>query len=89
MYDDLMEKDPKMRRIRAESEARGEARGEVMGLRISILAIIESRFPALVGLAKQRVRALTKVDELTALLRQLLTVSDEEAARSLLTTLGI
>jgi hypothetical protein len=28
MYDDLMEKDPKMRKIRAESEARGEARGE-------------------------------------------------------------
>jgi hypothetical protein len=24
MYDDLMEKDPKMRKIRAESEARGE-----------------------------------------------------------------
>ncbi len=28
MFDDLMEKDPKMQRIRAESEARGKAEGE-------------------------------------------------------------
>ncbi|SRR6266487_16592 len=91
MYDDLMEKDPKMRQIRAESEAigeaRGEAKGEVKGLRISILTITEARFPALVGLARQRVKTLKKADELTALLKQLLAVSDEAAARSLLTTL--
>ncbi len=52
-----------------------------------ILTIIEARFPALLELAQQRVKTLTNVDELTALLRQVLAVSDEEAARSLLTLL--
>ena len=32
MFDDLMERDPKMRKIRAQSEARGEARGKAKGL---------------------------------------------------------
>ena len=92
MFDDLMEKDPKMRRIRAESEARGEAKGKeegrAEGLQSSILTIIEARFPALLGLAQQRVNALTNVDELTALLRQVLAASNEEDARSLLTSLA-
>ncbi len=87
MYDDLMEKDPKMKRIRAESEEKGKAEGRAEGLQGSILTIIETRFPALLGLAQQRVKALTNVDELTALLRQMLAVSNEEAARSLLTSL--
>jgi predicted transposase YdaD len=94
MFDDLMEKDPKMRRIRAESEARGRAEGEAKGvtkgvtkgLQGSILILIETRFPALVGLGRQRVKALTKADELNELLKQLLLVSDEEDARSLLTS---
>ena len=92
MFDDLMEKDPKMQRFRAESEARGlaigEARGRAEGLQSSILTIVETRFPALVGLAQQRVNALTNVDELTALLRQVLAASNEEDARSLLTSLA-
>jgi hypothetical protein len=88
MFDDLMEKDPKMRRIRAESEARGKVEGRVEGLQSSILTIIEARFPVLVGLAQQRVEALTNVDELTALLRQVLAASNEEAARSLFTSLA-
>jgi hypothetical protein len=84
MFDDLMEKDPKMQRFRAESEARGE----IKGLQLSILTLVEARFPALLGLAQQRVNALTNLDELTALLRQVLAASDEEAARSLLTSLA-
>jgi hypothetical protein len=84
MFDDLMEKDPKMQRFRAESEARGE----IKGLQLSILTLVEARFPALLGLAQQRVNALTNLDELTALLRQVLAASNEEAARSLLTSLA-
>src|SRR5450755_108657 len=84
MFDDLMEKDPRMQRFRAESEARGE----IKGLQLSILTLVEARFPALLGLAQQRVNALTNLDELTALLRQVLAASDEEAARSLLTSLA-
>lgn len=85
MFDDLMEKDPKMKRIRAESEARGEVKGVTKGLQLSVLTIIETRFPALKGLGRQRVKALKNADELNELLKQLLLVSDEEAARSLLT----
>ena len=51
--------------------------------------LVEARFPALLGLAQQRVNALTNVNELTALLRQVLAASNEEAARSLLTSLAV
>jgi hypothetical protein len=88
MYDDLMEKDPKMRKIRAESEARGEARGEAKGaiktLRMTILVLVKGRFPGLLEQAQQRVKRMTSVDELKQLFEQLASVSDEVAARSLL-----
>ena len=44
MYDDLMEKDPKMRKIRAESEAKG--------FRIAIVTLVKGRFPSLTELAQ-------------------------------------
>ncbi len=80
MYDDLMEKDPKMRKIRAESEARGETRT----LRMTILLLVKGRFPALVEQAQQRVKRTTSVDELKQLFEQLASASDEAAVRSLL-----
>jgi predicted transposase YdaD len=94
MYDDLMEKDPKMIRIRAESEARGEARGEAKGetkgrtqeLRMTIVAFVQVRFPTLVELANQKVKHLSTPDELRLLFQQLLHAADEDVARSLLTT---
>ena len=89
MYDDLMEKDPKMIRIRAESEAQGEARGEAKGrtqeLRMTIVAFVQVRFPTLVELANQKVKRVSTPDELRLLFQQLMTASDENAARSLLT----
>ncbi len=88
MFDDLMEKDPKMQRFRAESEEKGRREGKIKGLQLSILTLVEARFPTLLGLAQQRVEALTNVDELTALLKQVLAASNEEAARSLLTSLA-
>ena len=69
-----------------ERKAIGEARGVTKGLLRSILTLIETRFPALKWLGRQRVKALTDVDELTTLLKQLLVASDEEDARSLLTS---
>ena len=88
IYDDLMEKDPKMRKIRAESEARGEARGEAKGatrtLRMTILVLVKGRFPALLEQAQQRVKRTTSVDELKQLFEQLAGTSDEAAARSFL-----
>ena len=84
MYDDLMEKDPKMRKIRAESEARGEAKGATRTLRMTILVLVKGRFPALLEQAQQRVKRTTSVDELKQLFEQLAGTSDEAAARSFL-----
>jgi hypothetical protein len=84
MYDDLMEKDPKMRKIRAESEARGEAKGAIKTLRMTILVLVQGRFPALLEQAQQRVKRTTSVDELKQLFEQLASASDEAAARALL-----
>jgi hypothetical protein len=81
MYDDLMEKDPKMRSIRAESEVKGEAKA----LRKVIVAVVKRRFPSLIELAQQRVKSLATPAELDALFEQIESASDESAARLLLT----
>jgi hypothetical protein len=80
MYDDLMEKDPKMRKIRAESEVRGEAKM----LRKVILSVIKRRFPSLLAIAQQRVQSLTRPDDLDTLFEQIEDASDEATARSFL-----
>ncbi len=85
MFDDLMEKDPKMRRIRAEIEARGEARGEVKGARMMVLAFVQMRFPVLLDQARKKVKRVTTANALQQLFQQLISAADEDAARSLLT----
>src|SRR5690348_2864960 len=55
MWDDLMEKDPKMRKIRRESEAKGRTEGLTEGLRKAIVTTVRVRFPGLAELARQRV----------------------------------
>src|ERR1700730_8185794 len=59
MWDDLMEKDPKMRKIRRESEAKGRAKGRtdvlVEGWRQAVITAVRLRFPHLIELAQQRV----------------------------------
>ncbi len=84
MYDDLMEKDPKMRKIRAESEARGKAEGTLQTARVMLLVIVKRRFPTLLEQAQQRVKQITSFDELHHLFEQLEGTYDEAAARSLL-----
>jgi len=76
MYDDLMEKDPKMRKIRAESEAKG--------FRIAIVTLVKGRFPSLTELAQQRVKQVTMPDDLRALLEKIISASDEATARRIL-----
>ncbi len=88
MWDDLMEKDPKMRKIRKESEAKGRAKGitegEVKALRKAVAVTVKLRFPHLVELAQQRVARISKPDKLNLLLDQIAIAPDEDAARSLL-----
>ncbi len=88
MWDDLMERDPKMRKIRKESEARGEAKGKVQGLaeglQKAVITAIKLRFPPLAELAQQKVSRVRQPDALNLLLDQVTSVPDEDAARSLL-----
>ena len=88
MWDDLMEKDPKMRKIRRESEAKGRAKGKteglVEGLRRAIITAVKLRFPSLVELAEQRVAQINRPDKLNLLLDQIASAPDEAAVRSLL-----
>ncbi len=84
MWDDLMERDPKMRKIRKESEAKGEALGLIRGLRTAVITVVTLRFPLLTELAQRKVSRIRKPEKLNLLLEQVMSVSDEDAARSLL-----
>ena len=80
MYDDLMEHDPKMIRIRAESEAQGEAKG----LQEGFVDIVETLFPDLADLARQRIASITEKSTLRLLLKGIAAASDEAEAKRLL-----
>jgi hypothetical protein len=88
MYDDLMENDPEMKRLRekykSEGLAEGLAEGEIKALRKTILTVVKTRFPSLVKQAQQRVAHIADVDDLTALFEQIMTASDEASARAFL-----
>ncbi len=88
MYDDLMENDPEMRRLRekykAEGLAEGLAEGEAKTLRATILAVIKTRFPALTKQARQQVAHMKNPGDLNDLFEQLLSAPDEATARALL-----
>src|SRR5579859_3895031 len=76
MWDDLMERDPKMRKIRKESKAQGLAEGKTQGLaeglQKAVITAITLRFPPLSELAQQK------------LLDKVTTVPDEDTVRLLL-----
>ena len=88
MWDDLMERDPKMRKIRKESEAKGLAKGKTQGLaeglQKAVITAVKLRFPPLTELAQQKVSRVRKPETLNQLLEQVTSVPDEDAARLLL-----
>jgi hypothetical protein len=100
MWDDLMEKDPKMREIRekniaqglaegkaqglAEGKAQGLAEGEVKGLQQAVVGIVRGRFPELSALAEQRVTQVNEAPVLNYLVEKLSTAPDEAMARWIL-----
>ena len=96
MYDDLIEQDPKMKKMRAESEAKGRAEGEVKGkaeglaegLQDALVTVVEERFPPLTEFAQKRVTRITKPDALKLLLKGITAAPNEEAARLLLELLA-
>ena len=96
MWDDLMEKDPKMRKIRKESEAKGRTEGLkegvekglkeglAEGLRNAIVTTIRVRFPDLTELAQERVAQVSKPEKLNLLMGQIVIAPDENVIRLLL-----
>jgi hypothetical protein len=90
MYDYLFENDPKIKKIRAESEAKGrvegEARGDLKRARQAVITIVKGRFPALVELARERTSCINQSDALDNLLLKVGTAPNEEMVRVLLET---
>ena len=100
MWDDLFERDPKMRKIRKESELKGLAEGKALGLeegkalgrteglaqglQTAVITAIKLRFPPLTEMAQERVSLVNKPEKLNLLLAQISTVPDEATVRMLL-----
>ncbi|HET9919009.1 MAG TPA: hypothetical protein VFQ30_04145 [Ktedonobacteraceae bacterium] len=89
MFDSLLEQDPDIQRLRAESEAKGKAEGEAKGraegkaegevqaLQRSVVNIVRGRFPTLTEFAQQTVSQVNKPDVLDFLVEKIATVPDE------------
>ena len=92
MYDPLWENHPKVKKIRAESEAKGEARGEAKGivegevkaLRMVIHNMVRIRYPELLELAQKRIEQIDSPEVLNFLVEQIMTAPDELSVRALL-----
>ena len=76
MYDPLWENHPKVKKIRAESEAEA--------LQGAIGTVVKARFPALTELAQQKVVQINTPEVLNYLLEQIAAEPDEAVVRALL-----
>jgi len=84
-YDELVQDDPVIQRLLAQSmaegEARGEARAEKKALKEMILSILSIRFsPALATQAQSTVMSIQDEEDLKRIHRQLLKAADEQSA---------
>lgn len=90
MWNNLLEEDPYIQKIRAkrlaEGEAKGEARGEVIASQKMVLEFVEGRFPSLTELARERVHKIKTTEALRQLARQIAAAPDENTARQILDT---
>ena len=90
MYDPLWEENSKVRRIKAESEAKGRAEGiaegEARGLQMALVSAVQARFPELAELAQEKVVKINNTVGLDMLLRHVITAPDESVARWLLSS---
>ena len=84
MFDNLLEQDPDIQRLRAESEAKGRVEGEVKALQKSVINIVRGRFPTLTEFAQQKVSQVNKPDVLYFLVEKISIITDEASVRLLL-----
>ncbi len=80
MYDQLWEENPKIRKIRAESEEKGK----VEALQRAVVTVVNTRFPALSELAEERSKRITKPDALDMMVRLIAGALNENMARQIL-----
>jgi hypothetical protein len=92
MYDDLMENDPEMIKLREKWRAEGLAKwqaGEISKVemevfRKNILVLVKAWFPSLEEQAQQKVAHMKSSRNLRHLFKHLVSATDEETARALL-----
>jgi predicted transposase/invertase (TIGR01784 family) len=88
MYRDPLAQTPTYQKILKEGREEGLEKGKLEGLRHSVLKIVENRFPSLIELARERVQLVSKSETIDYAFDALLTVPDENAARTLLESLA-
>ncbi|TMC61003.1 MAG: hypothetical protein E6J21_09250 [Chloroflexota bacterium] len=96
MYNSLWEDHPKVKQIRAESEAKGKAEGKVEGkaeglaegevqaLRSAVVTVVKVRFPDLTEIAQKKVAKINNPDVLKYILEQISLETNVAVALALL-----
>jgi hypothetical protein len=84
MYEPLWEEHPKVKKIQAESKAKGREEGKIQALQSAVVTIVKARFPALAELAQEKVAQINNSGALNLLLEQISTAPDEKVVRFLL-----
>ncbi len=79
-YDPLWENHPKVKKIRAESEAKGELQAS----RKLVVSVVAARFPNLAEIARKRVAQINNTGALDLLIQQVSGAPDENTLRWLL-----
>jgi hypothetical protein len=77
-YDSLLESDPDIQRIKAESKI--EAKQD------SAILVVEARFPNLAETAKQKVVRMNKIDEINTFTKMIARAPDKKTAQRVLDT---
>ena len=88
MFDILWEQDPKIQKLRAESEAKGEEKGEIRGAQKTVVEFVEARFPTLTELAQQQVAQIKNPDDLNKLVKLIATAPDEDTVHWILSKIA-
>jgi len=85
--EELLEQDEFILKQRALGREEGRAEGKIEESRELLTEIVRVRFPSLAELAQQKAKRSTELAEIHELIKTISTVSDETAARRVLSSL--
>lgn len=86
MWDDLLEQDPKIRQMCAESEAQGFAQS-IAAMQKTARDLLKVRFPLLAETAQAGIEGIKSLKELGLLIEGIAAARDEGAARRVITVM--